>query len=276
MPVELAPHNPYGLALRAPVLAAAGCLGYGVEYARLVDLERLGAVVTRTTTLHPRRVARPPRLIETPAGLLAVGPWPNPGLPAVLERYAPVWAGWRTPVILSVAAATPAELTELLRLLEGVEGIAGVELHLAEIGGRPGAAVAAARAATQLPLLAKLPPLDEAPLAELAAATAAAGADALVVAGGPPGAWIDPASGEMLSGVLCGPALRPLALRRVAAVAAAVEAPVIGCGGVARPEDARQFLAAGARAVAIGAGLLADPGCAEWIAAALASGAGEL
>src|SRR5205814_8859695 len=85
--IDLAPNNPYGLALASPVLTAAGCFGYGVEYARLVDVERIGAIVTRSTTLYRRRVARPPRLVETPAGVLAVGPWPNPGLSRVIEPY---------------------------------------------------------------------------------------------------------------------------------------------------------------------------------------------
>src|SRR4051812_37766816 len=97
--VDLAPHNPYGLALTCPVLTAAGCFGYGVEYARLVDLEHMGAIVTRSTTLHGRRAVQPPRLIETPAGVLAVGVWPDPGIARVIERYAPVWASWATPVL---------------------------------------------------------------------------------------------------------------------------------------------------------------------------------
>src|SRR4051812_43248096 len=101
--IELAPNNPYGLALRSPTLVAAGCGGYGVEYARTLDLARFGAIITRTTTLEPRRVAHRSRLLETPAGLLAVGPCPNPGLRHVLERHAPTWATWNTPMILSIA-----------------------------------------------------------------------------------------------------------------------------------------------------------------------------
>src|SRR5437867_4858937 len=91
--IDLAPNNPYGLSLASPVLAAAGCFGYGVEYARLVDVERIGAIVTRSTSLRPRRVVKPPRIVETPAGLLSAGAWPNPGVERVVERYAPTWAG---------------------------------------------------------------------------------------------------------------------------------------------------------------------------------------
>ena len=262
--IDLAPNNPYGLTLSSPVLTAAGCFGYGVEYARLVDIERIGAMVTASTTPHRRRVARPPRLIETPAGVLAVGPWPNPGLDRVLERYAPIWATWRTPVLLSVVCEKPSDFAALAAALEGVEGIAGLELNLADQAERAAAIVAATRAATLLPLLAKLPPL-EAGLAELARAVAAAGADAITACAGPRGLVLDPQSGERLEGMLCGPALRPLALRRVAEVAASVDVPVIGCGGVATVEDARQFLAVGAMAVQIGAALLADPAAAARI-----------
>jgi dihydroorotate dehydrogenase (NAD+) catalytic subunit len=264
--IDLAPHNPYGLTLRHPVLTAAGCFGYGVEYARLADIAGIGAIVTRTTTLHSRRVARPPRLIETPGGLLGVGAWPNPGLARVIEHYAPLWAGWDTPMVLSVAGATADEVATFAAALEGVEGIAGLELNLT---GHADAAraVAAARAATQLPLLAKLPYLegDRQALAGLARSVADAGADAIVAIGSPRGLAIDPQSGKRVEGWLSGPMLRPLALALVADLASVVDIPLIGCGGIASAEDARQFLAAGAQAVQVGAALLADPGAAARI-----------
>jgi dihydroorotate dehydrogenase (NAD+) catalytic subunit len=271
--IDLAPHNPYGLMLRRPVLTAAGCFGYGVEYARLADIAGIGAIVTRSTTLHSRRVARPPQLIETPAGLLAVGAWPNPGLARVLERHAPIWAGWDTPVVLSVAGADADEFAAFAAALEGVEGIAGLELNLA---GHADSArlVASVRAATQLPLLAKLVPQEGAalPLAALARSLADAGADAIVAIGSPRGMLIDPQNGERIEGWLSGPALRPLALALVADVVSAVGVPVIGCGGIASVQDARQFLAAGAVAVQIGAALLTDPGAAARIGTALEAG----
>jgi dihydroorotate dehydrogenase (NAD+) catalytic subunit len=270
--IDLAPHNPYGLTLRWPVLTAAGCFGYGVEYARLVNIAGVGAIVTRSTTLHGRRVTQPPQLIETPAGLLAVGTWPNPGLARVIDRHAPVWAGWDTPVLLSVTGAAADEFAAFAAALEGVEGIAGLELNLA---GQADVArvVASVRAATQLPLLAKLPYLDgdRQALAGLARRVVDAGADAIVAIGSPRGMAIDPGSGARVEGWLSGPALRPLALALVADLAAAVSVPVIGCGGIATTEDARQFLAAGALAVQIGAALLADPSAAARIGAELAA-----
>jgi dihydroorotate dehydrogenase (NAD+) catalytic subunit len=266
--IDLAPNNPYGLTLTSPVLTAAGCFGYGVEYARMVDVERIGAIVTRSTTAHRRRVARPPRLVETPAGLLAVGPWPNPGVDRAIERYTRTWVTWRTPVLLSIEGASPAEYAEIGAALEGVEGIAGLELNLTEHASQVASIIRVTRAATQLPLLAKLPGRD-AGLPDLARAAAEAGADAIVLAGAARGLTADPRSGERLAGWLCGPAQRPLALQLVAEVVGSVAVPVIGGGGIATADDARQFLAAGASAVQIGATLLTDPGAVVSIADAL-------
>jgi dihydroorotate dehydrogenase (NAD+) catalytic subunit len=149
--------------------------------------------------------------------------------------------------------------------LEGVAGIAGLELNLSGHADRVAAIVAATRAATLLPLLAKLPPLYE-QIGELARAVAGAGADAITVAAPPHGLAIDQRSGERVAGRLCGPAQRPLALRLVAAAAASVDIPVIGCGGVTIADDARQLLEVGAAAAQVGSALLADPGTAVRIA----------
>lgn len=271
--VELAPHNPYGLALKCPVMAAAGCFGYGVEYARIVDVARLGAIVTRSTTLRGRRAVRPPQLIETPAGVLVSGEWPDPGLERVLGRYAPVWAGWTTPVLLSVVGETAEEYRAVAAALEGVEGIAGLELNLAHQPEQAARIVAAVRATTLLPLMVKLPPPSGglAGLTVLARAVVDAGADAITAIAAPRGMAAN-GHGELVTGGLSGPALRPLALAAVAELAAAVALPIVGCGGIASVEDARLFLAAGATAVQVGAALLADPLAAVRIGEALASG----
>lgn len=271
--IDLAPNNPYSLELATPVLAAAGSLGYGVEVARQLGLGQrgashgLGAIVTRTTTARPRKGAT--ALIETPAGLLYSGAQ-NPGLRAVRERYAPAWAAWELKVILSVAADDLSELAALVADLDMVEGVAGVELPLGNHGALTAAAVTplvrAARAATPLPLLVKLP--GHGPeLTELARAAADAGADALTLIDGLPGA-VATATGP-LNGLVCGPALRPIALRAVAAVAAAVSLPIVGVGGVGAPADARALLAAGATAVGLGTALVRDLRAAARIAEAL-------
>jgi dihydroorotate dehydrogenase (NAD+) catalytic subunit len=231
----------------------------------MVDLDRVGAIVTRSTTLRGRHSARRPRLIETPAGLLTAGPWPDPGLARVVERYARVWAGWTTPVLLSVIGDAPAEYAAVAAALEGVEGIAGLELNLAIQVEQAEEITAATRAATLLPLLVKLPPLTNG-LGALARAVADAGADAVTLIASPRGMAVDSSSGQRMEGWLSGPALRPLALALVSEVASAVAVPVVGCGGIATAEDARQFFAAGAAAVQVGAALLADPEAAVQIA----------
>lgn len=279
--IDLAPQNPYGLSVATPLIAAAGSLGYGVEHARQLGLSArppahgLGALITRTTSLRPRRARPLPAIIEAPAGLIVAGAAHNPGLRPLRERFATAWASWDLPIIVSVYAEGPAEAAELLAALEELEGVRGVELPLAAHGAlAPEPArrlVAGIRAATQLPLIVKLP--GEAPdLVGLAAAVADAGADAVALIDGLP-AEADPAGdGNRIAGRLYGPALFPLALRAVAEVAAAVEVPVIGLGGVSGPADVRAMLSAGASAVGLGAALLADPWAAARIAGELGSG----
>jgi len=269
--IELAPGHKQGLRLQNPVLSAAGPCGYGREYAKLAQLDRLGALVTRTTTLRPRRGHAQPRLVETPAGLLHDLGLPNPGVRAVIRELAPIWARGTLPVIVSVAATNPGERAEefaaLAEWLDGVPGVAGLELNLATL---PTAvesiladipysseAVAAARSSTSLPLIAKLPPLAE--IVALAEAVVAAGANAVSLIAPLPGLHVDLRERRLLRGGLSGPAIRPLALRLVYEVAGAVEVPVIGMGGIATAEDALQFLLAGATAVQVGSAIFANP-----------------
>lgn len=274
--VDLAPHNPYQLTLRSPLLIAAGCLGYGVEYARLLGLHEathvgIGALVTRTTTLHAWRSPPLPRLVETAAGLLALDNSHNPGLRTVIERYAPSWASWSLPVIVSIASSNLAECTEMAGMLEGVAGVAGIELQLvacsATSGVRTGQFTTAVRRATLLPLLVKLP--LNAQIGECAQAATTAGADALTLVGGFAAAFPDPVHGTLLHGQLCGPATLPLALATVSRLAPQLTIPLVAGGGITSSRDARAFLAAGATAVAIGSALLADPRIAERIGNAL-------
>lgn len=280
--IELAPQNPYMLSLASPLIAAAGALGYGVETARALGLAQpqathgLGALITRTTTLHAQRARPLPELIETPGGLVALGADHNPGLRAVQERFASAWAVWANlPVVVSVAGGDPRELDELVGALDMLEtgGVAGIELALA-LCGAPDVAgatalVRACRRASLLPLLVNLP-IDAPDLPTLAQAVVAAGADALVVGAGPQ-ALAAGADGVLRAGRLSGPAVRPLALSAVAAVCAAVPVPVVGVGGVHSAHDAQALLNAGATAVGLDSALLNDVHCAARIVAALTS-----
>lgn len=275
--IDLAPANPYTLTIASPLIAAAGALGYGVEYARHLGLagagHGLGALITRSTSPRPRRARPLPQLAETPAGLLYRGAEQNPGLRALRERYAPAWARWSLPIIVSVAGADAAEVAEAAASLEGIEAVRGLELPLALHGvsePEPAARlIAAVRAATFLPLIVKLPG-EAADLAALARAAVAAGADAIAAIDGLP-ASLPAADGPALEGRLSGPAIFPLALRAVARLRGAVDVPIIGVGGVSDAAGARAMLAAGASAVALGAALLADPRAATRIAAELAA-----
>ena len=193
------------------------------------------------------------------------------GIDIVLSRYAPIWAGWRTPVLLSLTGADPQSAAELAALLEGVEGLAGIEFDCADYISTVaiGAVVKAVRVATFLPLLVKLP-AQAADIAALAQSAAESGADALVISAPPRGQWQDQ-TGHPIGGWLCGPAQHPAALARVSQVVEAIDIPVIGSGGIVDAAGVDRMLAAGARAVQIGSALLADPGLAMRLAAAYQS-----
>ena len=271
-PITLEVEVGRGLVLQTPVIAASGSFGYGVEVADTIDLARLGALVTRGTTRKPRTGHAGTRTAEVPAGLLVGIGLQNPGIDAVIERYADAWAKLRVPVIVNVCGESASDVADIARRLEGVGGIAGLELNLscsnggkAAFGldeGAAGSLVTAVRRATDLPLIAKLT-AAAADVRAVARAIEEAGADAISAINTLPGLALDAdrtapvlASGY---GGICGPALRPIALRVVYEVAQAVDIPVIGIGGVATVEDALDLLAAGASAVGVGVAALADP-----------------
>jgi dihydroorotate dehydrogenase (NAD+) catalytic subunit len=273
--VDLAPHNPRELVLRNPVLAASGTFGYGVEYAGLIDIQALGAIVSKGVTRRQRRGAPMPRIAETPAGMLNAIGLQNPGIRAVLDKYPPIWSRWQAPVIVNLAGDTVGEFAEMAAMLDETTGVAGIELNVScpnvAAGGMffgcdPGLAAevtAAVRAATTLPVIVKLTP-NVTDIVAIARAVADAGADALSLINTPLGMAIDvrrrrPVLGN-LTGGLSGPAVKPVAVRMVYQVAAAVDLPIIGLGGIASLNDALEFFLAGASAVQVGTATFADPG----------------
>ncbi|MEX2239006.1 MAG: dihydroorotate dehydrogenase [Dehalococcoidia bacterium] len=261
------------LPLRNPVMVASGTFSNGLEYARVIDIERLGAIVSKGVTPRPRHGNETPRTVETAAGMLNSIGLQNIGVSALIKEVAPIWARWDVPVIVNIAGADPEEFALLAARLEGVDGVAALEINVScpnvshglDYGQDPVMAaevVAAVSSASTLPLIVKLTP-NVTDASEVAEAVAAAGASALTVANTFLGMAIDVQRRRpVLPGVfggLSGPAIKPLALRFVYEVSQAVEIPVIGCGGIMSGLDAVEYLMAGATAVQVGTATFQDP-----------------
>lgn len=261
-----------------PVLVASGCGGTGRELASYVDLTALGAFVTRSISRDLRPGSPRPRITETPSGFVHAGGLQNPGIDAFLATELPWLVRRGARVIVSIVGSTLGEYTELTRRLAHAPGISGIEVNLSD----PDAAglelydarepvhaatvVAAVRRdlPRDLPVLVKLRP-DTQRIVESARTVSEAGADGVVLVNAAPALMADGRRGG-----LSGPALRPIALRCVADVHAALpDLPIIGAGGVGTTADARAFLDAGAVAVQLGSALLHDPTTAARIAADL-------
>jgi dihydroorotate dehydrogenase (NAD+) catalytic subunit len=272
--IDLAVDLGRGLRLENPILVASGTFGYGIEYSDVVDIQRLGAICCKGTTLRPRVGNPTPRVTETPGGMLNSIGLQNPGVDAVIEKYAGTWSAWRVPVIVNVAGESIADYVEVARRLDGVPGVAGIELNIScpnvGKGGiqfaidaeAAGAVTAAVRRATDLPLLVKLSP-NVADVRPIARAIADAGADALTAINTLSGIAVAagrqrPLLGNIYGG-LSGPAIKPVALRIVYEVSQVVDIPVVAIGGVTELADVLDFLAVGAVAVQVGTAIFADP-----------------
>lgn len=263
-----------GFILPNPILVASGTFGYGIEYGDVVDVDRLGGICSKGTTLRPRIGNPTPRVTETPGGMLNSIGLQNPGVDAVIEKYSATWATWRVPVIVNVAGESVEDYVQVTRRLEGVPGVAAIELNIScpNVGkgglqfaidaGAAGEVTAAVRRATDLPLLVKLSP-NVADIRPIARAIADAGADALTAINTLSGIALAPDRNRPLLGNiyggLSGPAVKPVALRIVYEAAQAVKIPVIAIGGVTELADVLDFLAVGAAAVQVGTAIFADP-----------------
>lgn len=272
--VQLAPHHPKGLMLDNPVMTASGTFGYGIEYSEFVDIQQLGAIVCKGTTLMPREGNPQPRLVETECGLLNSVGLENIGIDAVVRDKVPVWANWHVPVIVNIAGETIDEYVSVAAKLEGAPGVKGIELNIScpnittggiEFGVTPKLAAeltAAVKTATSLPIIVKLSP-NVTNISEIAVAVEKAGADAISLINTLKGITIDidkrePRLGN-ISGGLSGPAIKPVALYMVYEVAKVVHIPVLGCGGIRCAEDALEFIMCGANAVQVGTASLTNP-----------------
>jgi dihydroorotate dehydrogenase (NAD+) catalytic subunit len=272
------------LRLRNPILPASGTFGYGLEFAHLVDLSRLGGFVTKGLSREPIEGAPPPRLCETPSGMLNAVGLQNVGVRAFVGEKLPVLRKYDTHVIVNVFGYTLEDYVEVIRVLEDAEGVAGYELNIScpnvkrggiQFGAEPGMVaevVAAARQAAKRPLWVKLSPLV-ADIGVIARAAEGAGADALTVANTYPAMAIDYKTGRSklgsTTGGLSGPAIKPITLRLVWEARRAVKIPVLGLGGIETVEDVLEYLAVGATAVQVGTASLTDPTATEGLVDAL-------
>jgi dihydroorotate dehydrogenase (NAD+) catalytic subunit len=262
-----------GLRLRGPVLAASGAFGYGTEVP-LLDRRALGGMVSKGIFLRPRTGTPPPRIVETPSGMLNAIGLQGPGVEALIRDYAPQWASWDFPVLVNINGESVSEYGELTARLDGVPGVAGFEINIScpnvEQGGlyfgndpRAAAAVTeAVRKRTSRPVWVKLTPMVT-DIGMIARAVEGAGADALCAVNTFVGMSIDlNAYKPRLSfrtGGLSGPAIHPLAVHLAHQAARAVRIPVIGIGGVMNADDALEFLVAGCCAVQVGTATFVNP-----------------
>ncbi len=255
-------------------MTASGTFGYGTEDENPFDIQRLGAIVCKGTTLEPRDGNPQPRLAETASGVLNSIGLQNIGVQALIREKAPIWASWRVPVIVNIAGETIDQYAQLADHLERVAGISALEVNIscpnikaggAEFGGSPKSAAevtSAVKKATSLPVMVKLTP-NTGDIVSVAEAVAEAGADAVSLINTLRGMAIDitkrrPRLGNITGG-LSGPAIKPVALYMVYQVAGAVEIPVIGCGGITTAGDAIEFLMAGASAIQVGTASFNNP-----------------
>jgi dihydroorotate dehydrogenase (NAD+) catalytic subunit len=262
------------LKLKNPVLAASGTFGYGLEFAPYLDLEELGGFVVKGLYYGPREGNPPPRLVETPSGLINAIGLQGIGVEAFVAKVLPKLKDLDTAVIVNVCGEAEEEYIRVVEFLNGHDGIAAFELNISCPNVRQGGAcpaldprttfrlVKAVKRTSRLPIITKLSP-NVTSVAEIAAAAEEAGADAISLVNTFLAMSIDvetrrPKLANVFGG-LSGPAIRPIALRMVYQVVSRIHVPVIGIGGISSGADALEFLLAGARAVEVGTASFVDP-----------------
>jgi len=268
MSVDLA-----GVTLKNPVAVASGTFGFGREYGHFFDLSRLGAICCKGLTLHPRKGNPPPRIAETPMGILNSVGLQNPGVDAFIEHELPFLRQYDVKIIANISGNTPEEYGVMCEKLSAA-GVDMIEVNIScpnvkagglAYGTRPELAADVAKMAKEhstVPVMVKLSP-NVTDITEIARAVADAGADALSLINTLRGMRIDVNTRrpilKMNTGGLSGPAVLPVSVRMVWEVANAVKLPILGMGGVSTGEDAAELMLAGASAVAVGTALFADP-----------------
>ena len=267
-------HIGRGLAIKNPVMTASGTFGYGLEYGDFIDLNRLGGVLVKGTTLHPRQGNPYPRMAETPSGMLNAVGLQNKGVDYFCEHIYPTISGYDTAMIVNVSGSQVEDYIETAEKINALERIPAIELNIScpnvKEGGMAfgvtcaGAAsvVRAVRAVYDKTLIVKLSP-NVTDITEIARAVEAEGADSISMINTLLGMAIDAEKRRpvlsTITGGLSGPAVKPIALRMVWQTTQAVKVPIIGMGGIASATDAIEFLLAGASAVEVGTYNFVDP-----------------
>jgi len=264
-----------GIAMKNPVMVASGTFGYGPEYADLINLDKLGALVVKGISLGPWEGNLTPRMVEVPGGLVNAIGLHNPGVTKFITQYMPFLRQYTVPVIVNIWGRSVQDYMDVAARLDQVEGVAGLELNIScpnikeggiSFGVDPKVAhdlVASVRRVTELPLIPKLSP-NVSNIGVMARATAEAGADALSLINTLPAMVIDtktrrPVLANVVGG-LSGPAIHPVAVKLVWEAAKAVSyIPIIGMGGITTANDALEFIIAGATAVAVGTANFSEP-----------------
>jgi len=273
------------LRFRNPIIAASGTFGYGLEFAQLVHLNRLGGFVTKGLSLQPIEGAPAPRLCETPSGMLNAVGLQNVGVRAFVEQKLPLLRKFEVPVFANIFGYCQQDYVEVIRILEDAEGLAGYELNIScpnvkkgglQFGNDPSAAGEVVRlarkAAARRPLWVKLSPLV-ADIGLMAVTAEAEGADALTVANTYPAMAVDYRTRMSRlgnpTGGLSGPAIKPITLRLVWVASKAVKIPVVGLGGIETASDVLDYILMGASAVQVGTASFTDPQASEQLSASL-------
>ncbi|MCP4113755.1 MAG: dihydroorotate dehydrogenase [Desulfobacteraceae bacterium] len=260
--------------LKNPVMTASGTFGYASEFENLIDLNRLGAIIVKGLSLKPAKGNPPPRIVETPCGMLNAIGLENVGIDAFIKEKLPFLKKLSTPLFVNIYGKTTDEYAELAGRIDDTEGISGIEVNIScpnvktggiAFGVNPEAAyevVSAVRKRTSKHMMVKLSP-NVTDIAEIAKSVESAGADSLSLINTITGMAIDIETRRPkianITGGLSGPAIRPVALRMVWQAVQAVRIPVVGIGGIMKPGDALEFLIAGASAIQIGTANFINP-----------------
>lgn len=266
MAIEIARPGKTSLIVATPVMPAAGTVGFGDRYRALIDFDKLGAIVTNPVTIEPWSPAAGTRVISLDAGVLIHTGLPNPGLAKVISRNRRTWASLPIPVILHLVGTSVAQMKRAVEMIDDVDEIAAVELGLSDdIHEADAVDLVAEAARLEKPLLARLPFYET---HQLALPVAEAGADALVLTAPPRGTARDRHTGRLVSGRIYGPLIKPMILRLVGRLRRQLpdELPIIASGGIHSPQDARDYIEAGAIAVQVDTATWAQPRMLERIA----------